>query len=77
MTSIVDAMRDERLFGRWFADPSWRPWKVALAALFGLLASLHITEEDLELYKRCTGRTTLPTVPAREGWFIVGRRLGR
>lgn len=52
-----------------FEAPSWDPWRTALATLFGLPVS------DVELAKQCTGRTEFQ--PAREGWFVVGRRGGK
>jgi hypothetical protein len=52
---------------------SWRAWQVALRALFALT----IDDEDRELYRRATGRRSLPGAPAKEGWFIVGRRGGK
>lgn len=71
--TILDAMRDPGLFGRWFDSPSWRAWRTFLASLFGL----GLDDSDLELYRSCTGRTVAPTEPAREGWVIVGRRGGK
>ena len=38
--SILDAVRDERLFGSAFKDLStWRAWIAFLAALFGIALS--------------------------------------
>ena len=70
---------------KWFAGPSWEPWRVVLAALFGLPL---VNENDvilfpdllprrMELFSRLTGRTELPTAPVKEGWLIVGRRGGK
>ena len=36
MISLLQAMEDPNLFGRWFSGPSWNAWKVFIAALFGL-----------------------------------------
>src|SRR5436309_2982551 len=66
-------MADEQLFGRAFTGPSWGPWRVALAAIFGL----GMDAEQLALYAECTGRTTPPTERAREAWLISGRRSGK
>lgn len=71
--TIVDAMRDRALFGPWFSGESWSAWLVFLSALFGLA----LDDAGLELFTRCTGRTMAPTLPAREGWVIVGRRGGK
>jgi hypothetical protein len=38
--TILDAMRDRRLFGKAFKDEAtWRAWEAFLAALFGLAMS--------------------------------------
>src|SRR5262245_2551488 len=71
--SILDATVDPRVFGRWVGGPSWANWRARLAALFGL----PLSEAHAEVYRRGTGRTALPTAPAREAWLIVGRRGGK
>ncbi len=71
--TILDAMADPKLFGRWFGGPSWRAWKAFLAALFGL----PLTKPQLALYQRHTGRKHGPRAPAREAWLPVGRRGGK
>ncbi len=71
--TILGAMADPKLFGRWFGGPSWRGWKVFLAALFGL----PLTKPQLALYQRHTGRKHGPRAPAREAWLPVGRRGGK
>src|SRR5262245_45315092 len=68
-------MRDEALFARWFGGESWRPHRVALAALFGLPHEPR-DATDVALYREHSGREELPTGPAREGWWIKGRRAG-
>ena len=71
--SFTQAMADPALFGPWFADPSWANWRIAAAALFGepMLPS------QAETFARFTGRSTPPTAPVREGWFVCGRRGGK
>ena len=72
--TILEAIHDPALFGPWFKKrDSWRAWGVFLAVLFGL----PISEDDLELYRRHTGRSTPPTAAAREAWLVVGRRGGK
>jgi hypothetical protein len=71
--TILDALTDRALFGPLFAGPSWHAWRIALAALFGL----PLAEADVQRFRRCTGRERPPTGPAREGWFVIGRRGGK
>ena len=72
--SILHAIADEQLFAPWFKDrETWRSWFVFLAALF----DLPMTPDELDVYRRCTGRTTPPTEPAKEVWLICGRRAGK
>jgi hypothetical protein len=72
--TILDALSDPQLLGAAFADAaSWQAWRVFQAALFGLA----MTEDDLGLYRACTGRPNAPTAAAREAWVIVGRRGGK
>jgi hypothetical protein len=72
--SIFDACSDPALFARWFRDrKTWAAWFTFLRALFGLT----MTEEDLSLYARCTGRSEPPVGGVREAWLIVGRRGGK
>src|SRR5262249_38608549 len=64
---------DASLFGPIFRGPSWDAWRAFLAAVY----ALPMTEADLEVYRRCTGRQTPPEAPAREVWCIAGRRAGK
>jgi hypothetical protein len=62
------------LFAPWFKNrETWQSWFVLLAALF----ALPMTPDQLDVYRRCTGRTTPPTEPAKEAWLICGRRAGK
>jgi len=36
-----------------------------------------MTAAEADIYRRCTGRTSPPTVPCREVWTIAGRRAGK
>jgi hypothetical protein len=71
--SILDAALDRNLFGRWFRAPSWQAWLVVAKVLF----ALPLTEEDLAIYRRHTGRSQPPASPIREAWFLIGRRGGK
>ena len=73
MLTPIKAMMDPKLFGRWFAGPSWAAWFTCITALFGL----DMTEDQHDGFKLYTGRETPPTKPAREAWLIVGRRGGK
>jgi hypothetical protein len=72
--NLLQACRDPNLFGPWFQDPTtWQSWLSFLRALFGL----PLEGEDLEIYRRCTGRTEAPASQAREAWLVCGRRAGK
>jgi len=71
--NALDFISDAALAGKAFDAPTWAPWRVALAAIFGL----PIADADLELFRACTGRERPPTVQVREAWLIVGRRGGK
>jgi len=72
--TILDAIRDERLFGKAFKDEAtWRAWFVFLAALFGIAMS----EAEAQAFRACTGRSGLPDRPFREAWLVCGRRSGK
>lgn len=73
--SILDAIRDARLFWPWFAKrpESWAAWLTFLAALF----ALEMTPAQLQLYRKCTGRKKPPMSVARYAYLICGRRAGK
>jgi len=74
MLTILDTIRDSKLFRPWFRVwESWRRWRVVLKAIFGL----HMTAEDLATFYRHTGRSRPPTSPFREVWLLIGRRGGK
>jgi hypothetical protein len=67
-------MADGKLFAPWFRDrTTWHAWSALLAALFGL----PLTDEQLAIYRQCTGRTVPPSEPASEAWLACGRRSGK
>ena len=72
--SILDAVRDQRLFGAAFKDAStWSSWFAFLAGLF----ALPMSESEAEVWRACTGRSGLPDQPFREAWLVCGRRSGK
>jgi hypothetical protein len=73
--TAVDLLEHPRLLGASFQPAvSWHAWGVFLRALEGL----PITDPaDLELFRRCTGRSTAPTMPAAECFVAVSRRAGK
>jgi hypothetical protein len=72
--SIIQAIHDPHLFRPLFKDlKTWAAWIVFLRALFGLA----MNQEELSLYRQCTGRETPPTAPFREAWVPTGRRSGK
>ncbi len=79
--TVLDAMADEQLFGRWFRAPSWRRWMVFLAAIHGLpreaLAPFDVSpDEALDRFVEHTGRSQWPTGPCEQPVVIKGRRAG-
>jgi hypothetical protein len=73
--SILDAIRDERLFGAAFKSglQTWSAWLVFLAALFGL----PLDAEQAAIWRGCTGRDALPAKAFSEAWLVCGRRSGK
>jgi hypothetical protein len=57
-------------FAPWLGGDDWRPWSAFLCALRGEPMS----DYEADLFRRCTGRTTLPSKPFREAWVCVGRK---
>ena len=72
MTKTALDVFDE-VFPEVYTGPTWEAWRAFLAALFGLPACTQYADT----IRACTGRQTLPTMPAREAWMVVGRRGGK
>ena len=72
-STILEAIDDPRIFGKWFGASSWDAWRAFLAALFGL----PMTPAQLAVFQQATGRTTAPRQPYRECWTCTGRRAGK
>jgi hypothetical protein len=71
--TILDAIKDAKLFAPWFRKRTFENWFVFLAALFGL----PLTPQQLAVYQQCTGRSTWSTTPFNEVWLCIGRRGGK
>lgn len=71
--NILQAIDDPKVFGPYFQADTWRPWRVFLAALFGL----PLTPQQLAIYSKHTGRSTSRTAPLHEAWLCIGRRGGK
>ncbi|MGY4176776.1 hypothetical protein ACVIHH_002067 [Bradyrhizobium sp. USDA 4518] len=72
--TLLDAIADPNVFARFFPDTeSWIAWRAFIAAAFGLPMS----DEEVGLYRQCTGRTDPPTEQARECVLVIGRRGGK
>ena len=60
------AFDDQAVFGSQFRDPAtWAAWRAFLATLF----ALPMTDEQLAVYRECTGRATPPAAPFTEAWL--------
>ena len=72
--TIIDACRDDELFAKWFREPTtWGAWFSFLKAIF----SLQLDEQELQIFRECTGRDFPPDDEIREAWLVVGRRGGK
>ncbi|MER9860643.1 hypothetical protein [Mesorhizobium sp. M0185] len=72
--NILQAIGDPKLFGPWFRERStYTAWFAFIAALF----ALPMTEEQLALYRKHTGREAAPVDPFTEAWLVIGRRGGK
>lgn len=72
--NILEAIDDPNLFAPWFRDrATWRAWLAFLAALF----ALPMSDDQLALYRACTGRETTPAAAFNETWLVCGRRAGK
>jgi hypothetical protein len=72
--NIIAALDDRNLLGASIrAAESWKPWRALLAATFGL----SLDQDQLALYRACTGRTVPPGAAAAYLWLVIGRRGGK
>jgi hypothetical protein len=72
--SIIDAVNDQHLFKPLFRNlKTWASWISFLKALF----ALPMSQQEIALYQRCTGREKAPGRTFREAWVPTGRRSGK
>jgi hypothetical protein len=71
--NILEALDDPALFAPHFKGNTWDTWKAWLAALF----ALPMSDDQMVLFRRHTGRETAPTTAFTEAELIVGRRGGK
>jgi hypothetical protein len=72
--TIISAAADPKLFAPWFKEPAtWQAWFAFLASLF----ALPMTDDQLAVFRQCTGREAPPASPITEAWLICGRRAGK
>jgi hypothetical protein len=72
--TILDAIKDARLFGAAFRDRStWGAWLAFLAGMF----ALPMSEVEAQIWRECTGRASPPSRPFSEAWLVCGRRSGK
>jgi hypothetical protein len=71
--TILQLLDDPKVFGQHFHRDTWAAWRVFLAALF----ALPMSEEQLALYAKFTGRSAPPDKPSHEAWLVCGRRGGK
>jgi hypothetical protein len=71
--SLLDALDDDNLFAPFFASGTWDRWRVFLKALF----ALPLSNDDMAIYSKHTGRTDPPVRPYNEAALVVGRRGGK
>jgi hypothetical protein len=71
--SLAAAMRDPKLLGGPFQAPSFWPWH----CLARIISGEPLDTREAELFRKCTGRTKLPTGPVNNLTLLVGRRGGK
>jgi hypothetical protein len=72
--SLAAAMRDPKLLGGPFQAESFWPWMTVAK----LISGEQLTEpREVELFRKCTGRTKLPIGPVSNLDVLAGRRAGK
>ena len=72
--NIIECFEDQNLFAPLFGDLDlWATWIVCLKAIF----ALPMDTQELEVFKRYTGRQRPPSKPVQEAYLICGRGAGK
>ena len=71
--NILQTLDDPKIFASHFRGGTWTAWRVFLASLF----ALPMSEEQLAIYQKHTGRSAPSTQQAQEAWLVCGRRAGK
>jgi hypothetical protein len=71
--SLRRALTDPALLGGVLGGPSWLAWRVMLLASMGEPLEL----EELDAFRRLTGRHAPPPGRVEEFWGVIGRRGGK
>jgi hypothetical protein len=72
-TTLRKALSDPRLLGNAIPGDSWAGWRSLLTAAMGE----PLEPDELERFRKLTGRKEAPTERVDELWAIVGRRGGK
>ena len=70
---VASAFRSPALFANAFEGGSWRAWRVVAK----LLSGEDLDEAELDLFRRCTGRTRVPARAPKRLYMLVGRRSAK
>jgi hypothetical protein len=73
LISLSQALRDTNLLGEPLQAASFWTWKTVAKLIDGM----PLRENEIELFRQCTGRLELPTKPVRRLILLVGRRGGK
>jgi hypothetical protein len=74
LISLSRALTDPALFGSTFRAPSFWTWRTLAKVIDGI----PFTEQrEIELFRQCTGRSELSSVPGRRIILLAGRRAGK
>jgi hypothetical protein len=74
LISLWQALRDTNLLGEPFQADSFWTWKTVAKLIDGIPLR---DENEIELFRQCTGRGQLLTKPVRRLILLVGRRGGK